>query len=114
MGSTLTHGDAGVPNESNAELAIPTLAELVDVIAELHPLPAVATSILQLTEHDRFSAHELASAITAARQRSTRVDSASVSSSTIIGVIQNAAVSRNKNGPSRSTGTAQCLARLGR
>lgn len=65
MGSTLTHGDAGVPNESNAELAIPTLAELVDEIAELHPLPAVATSILQLTEHDRFSAHELASAITA-------------------------------------------------
>jgi hypothetical protein len=65
MGSTLTHGDASLPNESNAELTSPTLAKLVDEIAELHPLPTVATSILQLTEHDRFSAHELASAITA-------------------------------------------------
>jgi HD-like signal output (HDOD) protein len=50
---------------SDADLVVPTLDELVEEICELHPLPAVATSILRLTEHDRFSAHELASAITA-------------------------------------------------
>ena len=65
MGSLVNPGDASAPNESATELAIPKLAELVAEIAELRPLPAVATSILRLTEHDRFSAHELASAITA-------------------------------------------------
>ncbi|MDA0351213.1 MAG: HDOD domain-containing protein [Chloroflexi bacterium] len=65
MGSTLNPDEAGEPNESDADLVIPSLDELIEQIAELHPLPAVATSILRLTEHDRFSAHELASAITA-------------------------------------------------
>ena len=65
MGSTLDTDETSVPNESEAELVIPTLEQLVDEIAELCPLPAVATSILSLTEHDRFSAHELASAIMA-------------------------------------------------
>jgi len=52
-------------DQDQADLVIPTLDQLVEEISELHPLPAVATSILRLTEHDRFSAHELASAITA-------------------------------------------------
>jgi HD-like signal output (HDOD) protein len=53
------------PNDSAMAGVIPTLDQLVEEISELRPLPAVATSILRLTEHDRFSAHELASAITA-------------------------------------------------
>ena len=63
MRSMLDPDEAVEPNESNADLVIPTLDQLVEEIAELRPLPAVATSILRLTEHDRFSAHELASAI---------------------------------------------------
>jgi HD-like signal output (HDOD) protein len=43
--------------------AYPTLEELVNEIAELRPIGAVATRILQLTEGDRFSAHELATVI---------------------------------------------------
>ncbi len=63
MGSMLNLDEASDSNESAADLVIPTLDQLVGEISELRPLPAVATSILQLTEHDRFSAHELASAI---------------------------------------------------
>jgi HD-like signal output (HDOD) protein len=56
--------DANDANEATGS-GMPALAQLVEEISELHPLPAVATSILRLTEHDRFSAHELASTITA-------------------------------------------------
>lgn len=43
----------------------PELDALVEEIAELRPLPAVAARALQLAEGDRFSAHELAGAIAA-------------------------------------------------
>lgn len=42
----------------------PTLDEMVNQMLELRPLSAVATRILELTEGDRFSAHELAQVIT--------------------------------------------------
>ena len=38
----------------------PALEEVLNEIADLRPLNTVATSILQITEGDRFSAHELA------------------------------------------------------
>lgn len=41
----------------------PTLDELVNEIADMRPLSAVATRILELTEGEQFSAHELASVI---------------------------------------------------
>ena len=69
MRSLLNPDDADGPNESTDGLVTPSLDQLVDEISELHPLPAVATSILRLTEHDRFSAHELASAIMADQAR---------------------------------------------
>ena len=65
MRSILNTDEVTGTNESSDGIVTPSLEELVAEIAELHPLPAVATSILRLTEHDRFSAHELASAITA-------------------------------------------------
>ncbi len=43
----------------------PTLDDLVNQIGELRPIGAVATRILQLTESERFSAHELATVISA-------------------------------------------------
>jgi len=43
--------------------AYPTLDELVNQIGELRPIGAVASRILQLTEGERFSAHELATVI---------------------------------------------------
>ncbi len=43
--------------------AYPALDELVNQIGELRPINAVATRILQLTESERFSAHELATVI---------------------------------------------------
>ena len=52
MGSMLNLDEASDSNESAADLVIPTLDQLVGEISELRPLPAVATSILQLTEHD--------------------------------------------------------------
>ena len=39
---------------------LPTLDELMGEIADLRPLSAVATNILEITEGDRFSAQELA------------------------------------------------------
>ncbi len=41
----------------------PTLSEVVNEVADLRPLGAVATRILEITEDDRFSAHELAQVI---------------------------------------------------
>lgn len=41
----------------------PSLDEAVNQIAELRPLGAVATQIINITEGDRFSAHELATVI---------------------------------------------------
>lgn len=65
MRSLLDPDEAAGTNESTDGIVTPSLDQLVEEISELHPLPAVATSILRLTEHDRFSAHELASAIMA-------------------------------------------------
>ncbi len=41
----------------------PTLDEVVNEVADLRPLGVVATRILEITEDDRFSAHELAQVI---------------------------------------------------
>lgn len=41
----------------------PSLDEAVALVAELRPLSSVAAGILQITEGERFSAHELANAI---------------------------------------------------
>ena len=46
--------------DSNPELDL-----LVNEIAELRPLPAVALRVLELAEGDRFSAHELAQTVSA-------------------------------------------------
>lgn len=41
----------------------PTLDELVNELADMRPLGTIATRVLELTEGDKFSAHELASVI---------------------------------------------------
>ena len=41
----------------------PSLDEVVNDVADLRPLGAVATRILEITEDDRFSAHELAQVV---------------------------------------------------
>ncbi|MBT5774435.1 MAG: HDOD domain-containing protein [Dehalococcoidia bacterium] len=51
------------PAREETDLHLPTLQDLSESIAELSPLPAAAMAILRITEHDRFSAHELASTI---------------------------------------------------
>jgi HD-like signal output (HDOD) protein len=51
------------PTREQTELQLPTLQDLSASIAELRPLPAAAMAILRITEHDRFSAHELAATI---------------------------------------------------
>ncbi len=51
------------PTRGSTNLQVPALQELSENIAELRPLPAAAMQILRITEHDRFSAHELASTI---------------------------------------------------
>ena len=51
----------------------PELDALVEEIAELRPLPAVAARALQLAEGDRFSAHELAGAVAADPALTARV-----------------------------------------
>lgn len=43
--------------------SVPSLDQIVDDVAELQPLGSIATRILELTEGDRFSAHELATVI---------------------------------------------------
>ncbi len=47
----------------NASAPHPALGELIVEISELRPLPAVAVRVTELTESDRFSAHELANVI---------------------------------------------------
>ena len=51
------------PTREQTDLQRPSLEELSASIAELRPLPAAAMAILRITEHDRFSAHELAATI---------------------------------------------------
>ncbi len=41
----------------------PTIEQVVNELAELRPLSPVALSIIELTEDERFSAHELAATI---------------------------------------------------
>ena len=46
-----------------AARTVPTLDELVNELADMRPLGTIATRILELTEDDKFSAHELATVI---------------------------------------------------
>jgi HD-like signal output (HDOD) protein len=52
---------------------VPTLDEVVNEIAELRPLGAIATQILAITEGDRFSAHELAKVISSDQALSAKM-----------------------------------------
>lgn len=54
---------ARLAREHSARPDIPELGELMAEVAELQPLPAVATRILQLGDDHAFSAHELATII---------------------------------------------------
>ena len=51
----------------------PNLDLLVNEIAELRPLPVVALRVLELAESDRFSAHELAQAISSDQALTAKV-----------------------------------------
>lgn len=51
----------------------PTLDELVNEILELRPISGVATQIIAMTDNDRFSAHELATAISAEPSLSAKI-----------------------------------------
>ena len=54
---------ARLARERSPRPDLPQLDELLAEVAELQPLPAVATKILQLGENQQFSAHELATII---------------------------------------------------
>ena len=51
----------------------PTLDELVNELADMRPLGTVATRVLELTEGDQFSAHELATVISSDQALSAKV-----------------------------------------
>jgi HD-like signal output (HDOD) protein len=51
----------------------PTLDSVVREIAELRPLPGVASAALHITDSDRFSAHELAKVISADQALTAKV-----------------------------------------
>ena len=51
----------------------PTLDEVVTAVADLRPLGAVATKVLELADGDRFSAHELARVISSDQALSARM-----------------------------------------
>ncbi len=51
----------------------PSLASVVHEIAELRPLPGVASAALHITDGDRFSAHELAKVISADQALTAKV-----------------------------------------
>lgn len=54
-------------------LAVSTLDQLVEEIADLRPLPPVAAQVLQIAEGEHFSAHELAQAISSDPALTARV-----------------------------------------
>lgn len=51
----------------------PTLDEVVNEVADLSPLGAIVTRILQITEDDRFSAHELAQVVATDQALSAKI-----------------------------------------
>jgi len=75
---------------------LPQLDELIAEVAELQPLPAVATKILQLGEAHQFSAHELATIIASDQVLTARLlrlaNSAYYGSSRRIGTVRDAVV----------------------
>lgn len=53
--------------------AYPTLDEMVNEVADLRPLSTVATRVLQITEDERFSAHELAQVVATDQALSAKI-----------------------------------------
>ena len=87
---------ARLARERSERPDIPHLDELLAEIAELRPFPAVASKILQLTEGDRFSAHELATVIASDQALTARLlrlaNSAYYGASRKIGTVRDAVV----------------------
>ncbi len=87
---------ARLAREQSDRPDIPHLDELLAEVAELQPLPAVASKILQLTEDDRFSAHELATVIASDQALTSRLlrlaNSAYYGASRKIGTVRDAVV----------------------
>ncbi len=87
---------ARIARERSERPDVPHLDELLAEIAELRPLPAVATRIVQLTEDDRFSAHELATVIASDQALTARLlrlgNSAYYGASRKIGTVRDAVV----------------------
>lgn len=87
---------ARIARERSERPDVPHLDELLVEIGELQPLPAVARKILQLTEGDRFSAHELATIIASDQALTARLlrlaNSAYYGSSRRIGTVRDAVV----------------------
>ncbi|MCK9486544.1 MAG: HDOD domain-containing protein [Dehalococcoidia bacterium] len=87
---------ARIARERSARPDVPHLDELLAEVAELQPLPAVARRILQLTEDERFSAHELATVIASDQALTARLlrlaNSAYYGASRRIGTVRDAVV----------------------
>ncbi|MEX1021670.1 MAG: HDOD domain-containing protein [Dehalococcoidia bacterium] len=87
---------ARIERERSLRPDIPQLDELVAEVAELQPLPAVATRILQLGDDHRFSAHELATVIASDQVLTSRLlrlaNSAYYGSARRIGSVRDAVV----------------------
>jgi len=64
---------AGLPPYGAQAAPHPTLEELINELAELRPLSAVAARTLELTEGDRFSAQELATVIASDQALTTKM-----------------------------------------
>jgi hypothetical protein len=84
------------PIREQTELHLPALQDLSESIAKLSPLLAAAMAILRITEHDRFSAHELASTIGSDQALTGKLlrlaDSAYYGFSRTIGTVRDAVV----------------------
>lgn len=87
---------ARLSREQSPRPDLPALDELLAEVAELQPLPAVATKILQLGEDHRFSAHELATLIASDQVLTSRLlrlaNSAYYGASRQIGTVRDAVV----------------------
>lgn len=57
----------------NPGSAYPSLDEMVNEVADLRPLSAVASRVLQITEDERFSAHELAQVVATDQALSAKI-----------------------------------------
>lgn len=87
---------ARLARERSPRPDLPQLDELIAEVAELQPLPAVATKILQLGESQQFSAHELATIIASDQVLTARLlrlaNSAYYGASRRIGTVRDAVV----------------------